>query len=40
MLVIQDIVFAPPVRFEPCQVYVLDPSAGACAECGWLEEDH
>jgi len=30
------------VRFEPCQMWSAgsDPSAGACAECGWLEEDH
>jgi hypothetical protein len=37
MVVILDV--APPVLFEPCQAFTVDP-AGACSECGWLEEDH
>lgn len=30
------------VRFEPCGAWEpgSDPGAGACAGCGWLEEDH
>lgn len=30
------------VRFEPCHTWApgSELSAGACAECGWLEEDH
>jgi hypothetical protein len=36
MVVIQDLT----VLFEPCSAYAPDPSAGACSDCGWLEEDH
>jgi hypothetical protein len=30
------------VRFQPCEAWSLGPdaAAGACAGCGWLEEDH
>jgi hypothetical protein len=33
---------SPPVRFQPCEAFSPgpDPAAGACAACGWLEEDH
>ena len=33
---------SPEVRYEPCAVWEAgtDPVAGACAICGWLEEDH
>jgi hypothetical protein len=32
----------PEVRFEPCTAWEAGPdlAAGACASCGWLEEDH
>jgi hypothetical protein len=40
MVVIQDLAFTPPVRFEPCDAYVAEHRLGACSECGWLEEDH
>lgn len=36
MVVIQDFT----VLFEPCPAYSADPSANACCDCGWLEEDH
>jgi hypothetical protein len=39
MVVIQDLAYPPPVLFEPCQAYIAE-LAGACSECGWLEEDH
>jgi hypothetical protein len=30
------------VRFEPCEAFLpaADPTAAACSECGWFEEDH
>jgi hypothetical protein len=30
------------VRFQPCEAWSPgpDPADGACAGCGWLEEDH
>ncbi len=30
------------VRFQPCEAWSPGPdaAAGACAGCGWLEEDH
>jgi len=33
---------SPEVRYEPCAAWEAgsDPAAGACASCGWLEEDH
>lgn len=31
---------APNVRFEPCAAYRADDTAGCCAVCGWLEQDH
>jgi len=33
---------SPEVRYEPCAVWEAgsDPAVGACAGCGWLEEDH
>jgi hypothetical protein len=33
---------SPVVRFQPCEAWTAgpDPAAGACAACGWLEEDH
>jgi hypothetical protein len=33
---------SPIVRFQPCEAWAAgpDPAAGACAGCGWLEEDH
>jgi hypothetical protein len=33
---------SPRVRFQPCEAFSAgpDPAAGACAACGWLEEDH
>jgi hypothetical protein len=33
---------SPVVRFQPCEAFSPDPdpAAGACAACGWLEEDH
>jgi len=33
---------SPEVRFQPCDAWIAGPDleAGACGECGWLEEDH
>ena len=33
---------SPEVRYEPCSVWEIgaDVATGACAICGWLEEDH
>ena len=30
------------VRFEPCETFLpgADPTAAACTQCGWFEEDH
>lgn len=32
----------PTVRFSPCHAFEYDGDTptGACAACGWLEEDH
>jgi hypothetical protein len=33
---------APPVRFEPCAEFRVDPTASSpvCDACGWLDADH
>ena len=33
---------SPQVRFQPCDSWepAHDVTTGACAGCGWLEEDH
>jgi hypothetical protein len=33
---------SPAVRLEPCAAFHLDPDAAcpACADCGWLEDEH
>ena len=33
---------SPRVRLQPCDAFSPGPdlTAGSCATCGWLEEDH